>query len=204
MSYLETDSPEKLKEYTADDLKSAAQNEGIAVTAKFLDKILEGLLSGLSSEYDGQGAVVLIDEYDAPVARHIGTPELAVANAQVLHGFYTGLKTSIKHIRFAFVTGVTRFALTALDSGPNHFYDLSLVPEYAGICGFAVSEFDTSFQDRMAETLKALVNTGQMESSSQASDLLAVILDWYDGYNWLGPEQVLNPYSILRFFEKVL
>ncbi|MDR1040169.1 MAG: AAA family ATPase [Deltaproteobacteria bacterium] len=48
-------------------------------------------------------------------------------------------------MRFALVTGVTRYAMSALDSGPNNFLDISLSPEFSGVCGFTISEFDRLF-----------------------------------------------------------
>jgi hypothetical protein len=173
----------------------------VTITKQDIDRFVPELFNKLKDKY-GVGIVVLIDEYDAPVAQYIGNPELAAGNSKVLHDFYTGLKNSIKDTRFAFVTGISRFAYTAMDSDPNHFYDLSFDPEYAGICGFTITELDEFFQYRMAETLKIMVDKGMMESGSQVKDLRQEILNWYDGYNWLGPERVLNPYSILYFFRQ--
>jgi hypothetical protein len=128
--------------------------------------------------------------------------ETAEANSQVLHGFYSSLKTNINCIRLALITGITRFALTSVDSGPNNFKDISLLSKFSGMCGFTISEFDRLFEDRMEDTLEAMRNSGNMLPGSQASDLRETILSWYDGYNWLGQERVLNPYSILNFFDE--
>jgi hypothetical protein len=92
--------------------------------------------------------------------------------------------------------------MTSLDSGPNNFMDISLLPEYAGICGFTRTELNTCFEDRFEETLEILKPQGGLNQSADIDDLKAEILKWYDGYNWLGNEHVLNPYSILNFFRK--
>jgi hypothetical protein len=88
-----------------------------------------------------------------------------------------------------------------LDSGPNNFTDISLVPDFAGICGFTFPEIDRLFKDRFARTLKSLKAKGYLEQDAKMKDLKEAIRVWYDGYNWLGPERVLNPYSILNLFK---
>jgi hypothetical protein len=161
MNYAETSSPDDLKKNIVEDLIEVAQVEEVAVKSEFFDKILNLLLKGLSKKY-GAGVVFLVDEYDAPVSKHTGNLTLAEANASVLHDFYTALKNNIKYLRFVFVTGITRFALTSMDSGPNNFQDLSIDPSYAGSCGFTISEFDSLFQDRMPQTLESLKAKGQI------------------------------------------
>ncbi|MDR1086004.1 MAG: AAA family ATPase, partial [Deltaproteobacteria bacterium] len=199
MNYAKTDSPEQLEDSIIFDLLNAAKSMDITVPEKNYGIILKALLASIYGKH-GAGSVILIDEYDAPVAGHIGDPDLAQANSKVLHGFYTTLKSSFEHIRFVFVTGITRFAMTALDSGPNNFKDISLLPEYGGVCGFTVSEFDRYFGDRMEDLLKAQTESGYMPPDSRVSDLREKILAWYDGYNWLGPERVLNPYALVNLF----
>jgi hypothetical protein len=87
-----------------------------------------------------------------------------------------------------------------MDSGPNHLVDISLRQEYAGICGFTLEEFDPLFADRLKTSLASLKKNGQMESTATRKDLRAEIFRWYDGYNWGGETRVLNPFSILNFF----
>ncbi|MDR3203862.1 MAG: AAA family ATPase, partial [Deltaproteobacteria bacterium] len=144
----------------------------------------------------------LIDEYDAPVTNYMDDPTLAKANAKILHTFFAALKkpTVSPCVHFTMVTGITRYALTSMDSGPNHLVDISLDPQYAGICGFTLEEFDPLFADRMEATLAGLKNSGKSKPPVNLADLKAEILKWYDGYNWGGPTRVLNPYSILFFF----
>ncbi|MDR1083642.1 MAG: AAA family ATPase, partial [Deltaproteobacteria bacterium] len=201
MNYAKTDTPQRLEKYIIEFLLETAESMDVEITKTEYDSILEELLKKLSRKH-GEGAVVLIDEYDAPVARHIDDPDLAQANSKILHGFYTSLKVSEEYIHFVFVTGITRFAMTALDSGPNNFEDISLMPDYGGVCGFTVSEFDRYFGDRMEDLLQAQTESGFMPPDSRVSDLREKILAWYDGYNWLGPERVLNPYAIVNLFSK--
>jgi hypothetical protein len=112
------------------------------------------------------------------------------------------MKTNLDHIHFAFVTGITRFAMTSLDSGPNNFMDISLLPEFTGICGFTPSELDSCFEDMFEETLKCLKRNIEISRNAIFKALKTKILEYYDDYNWLGTEHILNPYSILHFFHQ--
>jgi hypothetical protein len=195
--------------YTANDLVyrikrelcKAANLEGITISVNSFDEMLSELLDGLYKKHR-VGAVVLIDECDAPVTRHISDRNLASDCRDVLHDFYTAIKTNLDNIRFALVTGITRLAMTSLDSGPNNFKDISLSPDFAGICGFTISDLDTLFKDRYDETLERLKANKKIACNARYPGLKAKILQWYDGYNWLGKEHVLNPYSILNFFDE--
>jgi hypothetical protein len=192
---------------TSDDLVSAikrklrglADDNGVALDAVTYSEMLHQLVRRLSDKH-GTGVVILIDEYDAPVTEHILNLDLALANRDVMHNFFRSIKTSVEYIHFAFVTGITRFAMVFLDSGPNNFFDISLEPDFAGICGFTPTELETCFSDRFHKTLGNLIDKGKLEPDADFTKLTKLILDYYDGYNWLGPEKVLNPFSILKLF----
>jgi hypothetical protein len=80
MNYAETDSPGQLKAAIKNELLRAAKSLDIPVTSKSYSLILKDFLADLYDKY-GAGAVILIDEYDAPVAGHIEKPALAQANS---------------------------------------------------------------------------------------------------------------------------
>ncbi|MDR1297453.1 MAG: AAA family ATPase [Deltaproteobacteria bacterium] len=160
-----------------------------------------GLIKALGHNSNSKIAI-LIDEYDAPVTTYMENYDVAQANAKILHNFFAILKDMkvSKHILFTLVTGITRYALTSMDSGPNHLVDISLNPEYAGICGFTLDEFELLFADRMETTLAKLKEAGTMKPTASLEDLKREIYHWYDGYSWDGQTKVLNPYSMLFFF----
>jgi hypothetical protein len=165
------------------------------------DMCLNHLIRALSDK-TGARVAVLICESDAPVTRNFCDLRIAEANAEVIRRFLATLKDVDVADRLAFtlVTGITRYALSSLDSGPNHLVDISLDPMYGGICGFTLDEFEALFADRLEGTLASLVKTGRMSPSDTIEDLAAMIIRWYGGYNWGGETRVLNPYSILNFF----
>ncbi|MDR2141425.1 MAG: AAA family ATPase, partial [Deltaproteobacteria bacterium] len=201
---LESGSPEIFQAKLINRLK------GIAKDAKLGQEIkedtpaayFEALIKALSEEANSEIAV-LIDEYDAPVTRNLDNQEIATANAKILHDFFATLKEDkvASCVNFTLVTGITRHALTSMDSGPNHLKDISLNPKFAGLCGFTLEEFDYLFADRLETTLASLKNSSQKYSSLTVEGLRKQIFRWYDGYNWGGQTRVLNPFSILNFFD---
>ncbi|MDR3153849.1 MAG: AAA family ATPase [Deltaproteobacteria bacterium] len=192
-------SPVELKDFITFTLETIADSEGLTLKAPMYSMRLQELIRLLHAKR-GKGVVVLIDEYDAPVAGHLDDMGLAEANAKVLRGFFEAIKLSIPHLRFAFCTGITRFALTSMGTVPNPFTDISLDEEFAGICGFTVQEFEKIFADRMAVTLQTTKDNGSVVPDATEADLAREILDWYDGYVWGGDVRILNPFSIVSFF----
>ncbi|MDR2459200.1 MAG: AAA family ATPase [Deltaproteobacteria bacterium] len=198
-----TDTPELFEEGLLSKLSAIAKKANLEIKEKSPYLYFGSLIGALREKYNSKVAI-LIDEYDAPVTRNMGDLNVAQANAQILHNFFSVLKETevTEDVRFTFVTGITRYALTSMDSGPNHLFDISLDPKYAGICGFTLDEFDSLFADRMEHTLEALKEARYMKPEAKVSDLKKRIYKWYNGYNWGGDVRVLNPFTILYFFDK--
>ena len=135
-------------------------------------------------ERSGQRVAVLIDEYDKPILDALEVPEVARANRDFLRGLYSTVKFADAHIRFTFITGVSKFSKVSLFSGLNNLTDITLEPEYSALCGYTDADMDTVF----APELPGL-NRDQ-------------IRDWYNGYSWLGDEKVYNPFDILLLFRR--
>lgn len=127
----------------------------------------------------GRRVVVLVDEYDKPILDVLHDPELATANRDYLRGFYGVIKGSAEHVRFVFVTGVSMFSKVNLFSGLNNLEDISLDPRFATVCGYTEDDLDRVFGPELDGLDREQVRT------------------WYNGYHWLGGEQVYNPYDVL-------
>ena len=132
----------------------------------------------------GERVVVLVDEYDKPILDALETPEVARANRGLLRGLYATIKASDEDIRFAFLTGVSKFSKVNLFSGLNNLDDITLDPRYATLCGYTDADIDTVF----APELEGLDRDR--------------IREWYNGYSWLGEERVYNPFDVLLLFAK--
>ena len=133
-------------------------------------------------EHSGQSVAVLIDEYDKPILDALDTPDTARANRDYLQGLYAVIKSCDAHIRFSFLTGVSKFSKVSLFSGLNNLIDITLDPGFSAICGYTDADLDTVFAPELAGLDRDAIR------------------DWYNGYWWLGEEKVYNPFDILLLF----
>jgi hypothetical protein len=198
---MESWTPQILSDNIVNKLRIIASNANLdvptATPGTYFTSIIESLYQSSNAK-----VVVLIDEYDVPVTANMDDKGLARANATILHDFFATLKDPnvSDRIHFTLMTGITRYALSSMDSGLNHLLDISLNPHYAGICGFTMEEFDSLFANHMESTLSHLKEVGGMPPDSDSADLRSEIIKWYDGYNWGGQSRVLNPFAILNLF----
>lgn len=142
----------------------------------------------------GKQVVVLIDEYDKPILDTMENLQLANEIRKALQGFYAVLKASSDYIRFVMLTGVSKISQTSLFSGFNQYNDITLNPEYAGICGYTQPDLEWHFDgyvDMLAPSLQL-----------SKADLYQKIKHWYNGYSWDGKTFVYNPFSVLRLFSE--
>jgi hypothetical protein len=129
----------------------------------------------------GQRVVVLIDEYDKPILDNITESAVAIAMREGLKDLYSVLKDADEHLKFVFLTGVSKFSKVSLFSGLNNLQDITLMPEYSALCGYTDGDVDTVFAPELPGLDREEVRR------------------WYNGYNWLG-ESVYNPFDLLLLF----
>ncbi len=131
----------------------------------------------------GQRVVVLVDEYDKPILDRIEEPERAQQIREVLKDFYSVIKDSDAYIRFALLTGVSKFSKVSLFSGLNNLQDITLDERYSAICGYTDADVDSVFAPELPGLDREEIRR------------------WYNGYNWLGTS-VYNPFDLLLLFDK--
>ena len=131
----------------------------------------------------GCPVVVLVDEYDKPILDALDEPDAARANRDFLRGVYSVIKDSDAHVRFTFLTGVSKFSKVSLFSGLNNLTDITLEPTYSAVCGYTEQDLDCVF----APELEGLDRNE--------------VRHWYNGYSWLG-ETVYNPFDILLLLRR--
>ena len=107
---------------------------------------LVGLLQR-AYEQTGRKSVILIDEYDKPLTDTIGQQEIQDRNREILQGLYGNLKKADSYIKFAFLTGVSRYGKLGIFSAANNPEDISMVKDYATICGITETELHSVFDD---------------------------------------------------------
>jgi len=90
--------------------------------------------SGLPKEMsEHEKVVVLIDEYDQPVTRHLHDEYLKPMRV-TLHDVYQVMKKCDEHIRFIFITGVSKFSGLSVFSALNNPQDITLRPKIFHCC----------------------------------------------------------------------
>jgi hypothetical protein len=142
----------------------------------------------------GQPVVILVDEYDKPLLQTIDNEALQEDYRSTLKDFYGVLKTEDKSICFALLTGVTKFNKVSVFSDLNNLRDISMLQDYATICGITDEELDTQFVpyiQRLADTLEQSYEEVREELRRR-----------YDGYHFrLNSVGIYNPFSLLNTFQ---
>lgn len=149
-----------------------------------------------AAEKEGCGVVILIDEYDKPILQTLRDPELQAEHRAQLKAFYSVLKTQDRYIKFAFLTGVTKFGKVSVFSDLNNLTDISMDHRYISICGMTEKELLTNFKEGISELAEA---NGDTEEAT-----IAKLKARYDGYhfeeNTIG---IYNPFSVLNTLSRL-
>ena len=161
-----------------------------------VERTLNDRLAGLirrAYEKTGQKVVVLIDEYDAPLLDVMHEDEDLPVLRNVMRNFYSPLKACDPYLRYVFLTGITKFSQLSIFSELNNIQNISMLPEYAAICGITEEEMRTQM-DADLETFAAKLHTDK-------EGLLAKLKANYDGYHFTWPSpDIYNPYSLFNAF----
>ena len=144
----------------------------------------------------GKQVVILVDEYDKPLLQTMGINEtLNEQYRNTLKAFYSVIKTCDQYIRFAFLTGVTKFSKISIFSDLNNLRDISMEKQYAGICGITQAELEANFQPE----IQALAS----EQDLTYQQTVTTLKQWYDGYCFSpAGDNMYNPFSVLNAFVK--
>ena len=149
-----------------------------------------------AAEKEGRGVVILIDEYDKPILQTLRNQELQEKHRSLLKSFYSVLKTQDRYIRFAFITGVTKFGKVSVFSDLNNLMDISMDSRFISICGITEKELKANFKEGIAELSDATGNTEE--------ETLEELRINYDGYHFKsGSIGIYNPYSVLNTMSKL-
>jgi CO dehydrogenase/acetyl-CoA synthase epsilon subunit len=158
----------------------AARYELVLIQQNLANRFVE-LIQKLHSKFQ-QPVVVLVDEYDKPILDNIEKTEIALEIREGLKNIYSVIKDSDAYIKFALLTGVSKFSKVSLFSGLNNLKDISLDKRYATLCGYTLPEIQTVFADKIEGV--------DFEKLAQ----------WYNGYNFLG-EKIYNPFNVLLYLD---
>lgn len=189
------DTPESLERILDKNLKKWEAEYEIepqipSLSLRFVDVIER------AAKAAGRNVVVLVDEYAKPLLQTIGKPDLQDDFRATLKAFYGVLKSCDASIRFALLTGVTKFSKVSVFSDLNNLADISMDHRYASICGITEQELLTDFKEDISQLGEA--NGMTYEEAQQA------LKQWYDGYHF-GAEcpDMYNPFSLLNTFAQM-
>jgi len=176
---------ESTKQVAINILKHNQKNLGIDCELPNDVSICFDELIKLTYEKYQKRVVILIDEYDKPILDNLDNTTRAIENRDFLRGLYIQIKENDRYVKFAFLTGISKFSKASIFSGLNQLEDISLTPEYGNICGYTQDELEENFGKLLKGANKELVKK------------------WYNGYNFL-EDRVYNPFDILKFIKNHL
>ena len=193
MSSVRSSNPATLRENIAFMLETVERRFSLESKGQLSLSSRLGNIIALLHEKFGKKVVIIVDEYDAPLLDLLHSekePEVR----EILKEFYSPLKWAFESVRFVFITGITKFSQLSIFSTLNNLTDISMMEEYASLCGFTEEELRTGFDGhirRMAD------KTGRT-----AEDVRALLKQRYDGYHFSGKSpDIYNPFSILKVLD---
>ena len=179
--------------HALDDFLSRLEaNYGTFHSEKTLELRFMGIIERIYHK-TGKPVVILVDEYDKPLLQSINNKELQDDFRATLKAFYSVLKTQDRYIRFALLTGVTKFGKVSVFSDLNNLIDISMDEGYDTLCGITEEEMHRYFEEsiqKLAERYKI-----------SYEETCARLKKRYDGYHFVEyGTGVYNPFSLLSTF----
>ena len=188
MGTIETETVAEFRQAILDLLRSEAKRLNVAPSDAELPSIaFRQLIHDVAAtSKDGQ-CVVLIDEYDKPILRHLLRPDITAFRDE-LKPFYGVVKYTEEKQRFTFLTGVSKFSKVSIFSDLNNLIDLTMIATEATLLGYTHDELKRFFPELLKKIAAAngLTPEGAFDK----------VVRWYDGYRFhQDAEKVINPVS---------
>ena len=137
------------------------------------------LLTTTMQEYYGKPVILLIDEYDVPIAKASAKGYYAEM-LDVVKGLMQALKDN-DALRFAVVTGCLRIAKESIFTGTNNFVSDTISSSHLNeYFGFTQADVDQILKD------------------ADCLEYAADIKNWYDGYHF-GDLDVYCPWDVMNY-----
>lgn len=140
------------------------------------------VLMSMMKNYYGKPVVLLIDEYDVPIAK-------ASSNGyykEMLEVMKVMLSTALKDnqiLKFAVITGCLKVAKESIFTGTNNFIsDTITTTKFNEYFGFTQQEVDQILSDTGFEEKKKMIK------------------EWYDGYHF-GKSDVYCPWDVMNYIQ---
>ena len=184
---------ERLERYLLYILGENEKRFGISSDSKDPNVRLKNLIINVY-EKTGKKVVILIDEYDAPLLDVVHEEKTLPVLRNVMRNFYSPLKASDPYLQFVFITGITKFSQLSIFSELNNLKNISMRPDYAGVCGITKEETLNAMSDYIDDFAEAQEITRE--------EAIEGLKQQYDGYHFTWPSpDVFNPFSLLNAFQ---
>ena len=182
--------PKKIEECLSDRLRDIESRFGLERKSNRLGSRLKDIIQQTTEQY-GEKAVVVLDEYDAPLLNVLHDEDKLKEVRQLMRTLYSPLKDCDPYLRFVFITGISKFSQLSIFSEINNLKVISMMPEYSTLCGFTQQEIEDNFQ----EGIERLASKQGMT----VEETLNRLRKTYDGYHFAANSPgVYNPYSIIN------
>ena len=183
-------SVEQLERYLADMLEEQETIWGYKTHQVDANLRLKDLVKK-AYEQTGEKAVVIIDEYDAPLLDVVHEKENLQPLRRIMQNFYSPLKMLDPYLEFTFITGITKFSQLSIFSELNNLDNISMFDQYSAICGISKTELTTQMKPDVTALGEALGMTYE--------ECLAELTRFYDGYHFSEKsEDIFNPFSLVK------
>ena len=157
---------------------------------KTLGQRLRGIVQR-AVEKTGRQAVVIIDEYDAPLLEVLHEEENLKEFRRIMQEFYVPLKDLDPYLQFCFITGITKFSQLSIFSTINNLNNITMLPQYSALCGITEKELTTTLAQDTALLAESYGCT--------AVEMHQRLKRKYDGYHFSrNSPEVYNPYSLMK------
>ena len=181
---------EQLERYLADMLEEQETIWGYKTHQVDANLRLKNLVKK-AYEQTGEKAVVIIDEYDAPLLDVVHEKENLQPLRRIMQNFYSPLKMLDPYLEFTFITGITKFSQLSIFSELNNLDNISMFDQYSAICGISKTELTTQMKPDVTALGEALGMTYE--------ECLAELTRFYDGYHFSEKsEDIFNPFSLVK------
>lgn len=189
--------PDNLEVALLESLQDMALTYGVTVTGASSQSQLKRLILALSKK---NRVVVLVDEYDSPIINNLEDITIAEKNRKLLKSFFGTLKGLDDHLKFTFITGISKFSQVSLFSGLNNLKDITLDSRYAGMMGYTEEELKSYFSKHIESIIQ---NRKEQGNPTTKDSILNEIRTWYNGYRFSRAETcVYNPFSTLNYMDE--
>lgn len=193
MNKVSASSCAEFEENLAMELDWLAEKEGLRLRAERPAAKFRELIQILSAGSDK--VVILIDEYDKPILDNILDKAEVLKIRTLLKQFYGMIKAMEEHIRFSFITGVSKFTHVSIFSDLNHLDDITMMPDYATLCGFTQEECEGYFSEWIEENA--------IKNGMDRNVYLEKLRKTYNGLRFSEkPVSVYNPVSFIKAMDQ--